>query len=90
MRTWLTSGAPKSFWLPGFFFPQGFMTGALQSHARRFVASVYFRKARRGVRVTVTRTGCLIAAASTSSADPVSNEGDSCNRCKEPKWKIFS
>ena len=22
MRTWLEKGAPKSFWLPGFFFPQ--------------------------------------------------------------------
>jgi dynein heavy chain len=36
MREWMTAGTPKSFWLPGFFFPQGFMTGALQSHARRY------------------------------------------------------
>ena len=36
MRDWMTTGTPKSFWLPGFFFPQGFMTGALQSHARRY------------------------------------------------------
>jgi len=36
MREWMTTGTPKSFWLPGFFFPQGFMTGALQSHARRY------------------------------------------------------
>ena len=35
MRSWLTSGLPKSFWLPGFFFPQGLMTGVLQAHARK-------------------------------------------------------
>jgi dynein heavy chain len=27
MSLWLKEGPPKSFWLPGFFFPQGFMTG---------------------------------------------------------------
>jgi dynein heavy chain len=27
MREWMVSGEPKCFWLPGFFFPQGFMTG---------------------------------------------------------------
>ena len=36
MRDWLVNGAPKCFWLPGFFFPQGFMTGALQNHARKY------------------------------------------------------
>ena len=35
MRTWLTKGNPKLYWLSGFFFPQGFMTGVLQMHARR-------------------------------------------------------
>ncbi|KAJ1494155.1 hypothetical protein T484DRAFT_1766740 [Baffinella frigidus] len=29
-------GQPSSFWLPGFYYPQGFMTGALQTHARRY------------------------------------------------------
>ena len=23
MRSWLEKGQPQSFWLPGFFFPQG-------------------------------------------------------------------
>jgi dynein heavy chain len=36
MRTWLTKGNPKSYWLAGFFFPQGFMTGVLQEHARKY------------------------------------------------------
>lgn len=30
MRKWLTGGQPAAFWLSGFFFPQGFMTGVLQ------------------------------------------------------------
>jgi dynein heavy chain len=29
MRTWLKNGHPPCFWLSGFFFPHGFMTGAL-------------------------------------------------------------
>lgn len=36
MRSWLTQGVPKCFWLPGFFFPQGLMTGVLQTHARKY------------------------------------------------------
>jgi dynein heavy chain len=36
MALWLKDGPPKSFWLPGFFFPQGFMTGTLQTHARKY------------------------------------------------------
>ena len=34
MRAWLVDGTPKSFWISGMFFPQGFMTGCLQTHAR--------------------------------------------------------
>ncbi|KXS09529.1 hypothetical protein M427DRAFT_128896 [Gonapodya prolifera JEL478] len=36
MRSWIDEGQPTSFWLPGFFFPQGFLTGALQNHARKY------------------------------------------------------
>ncbi|KAH3851243.1 hypothetical protein DPMN_093722, partial [Dreissena polymorpha] len=31
---------PHSYWLSGFFFPQGFLTGVLQNHARKMGISV--------------------------------------------------
>ncbi|CAE1323851.1 DNAH [Acanthosepion pharaonis] len=36
LDTWIKKGQPESFWLPGFFFPQGFLTGTLQTHARKY------------------------------------------------------
>ncbi|CAH1788942.1 unnamed protein product [Owenia fusiformis] len=33
---WLKHGPPKSFWLSGFFYTQGFLTGTLQVHARQY------------------------------------------------------
>mmetsp|Transcript_28796 Transcript_28796/g.26006 ORF Transcript_28796/g.26006 Transcript_28796/m.26006 type:complete len:81 (+) Transcript_28796:1401-1643(+) len=35
MKNWLLTGNPHAFWLSGFFFPQGFITGVLQTHARK-------------------------------------------------------
>ena len=35
MNEWLELGTPVQFWMSGLFYPQGFMTGVLQTHARR-------------------------------------------------------
>jgi len=32
---WLYGGFPDSYWVSAFFFPQGFMTAALQTYARK-------------------------------------------------------
>jgi len=32
---WVYEGAPNTYWLSAFFFPQGFMTAALQTYARK-------------------------------------------------------
>merc|ERR1719271_2210540 len=34
INTWLVEGPPLSFWVPCYFFPQGFMTACLQVYAR--------------------------------------------------------
>ena len=35
-ENWLMNGNPGFYWLPGMFFPQGFMTGVLQTHSRQY------------------------------------------------------
>jgi dynein heavy chain len=35
ISSWLYNGPPKTYWLPSFFFPQGFMTATLQTYARK-------------------------------------------------------
>merc|ERR1712100_572794 len=37
---WLTQGQPSCFNLPAFFFQQGFMTGILQMHARKYAIPI--------------------------------------------------
>jgi dynein heavy chain len=36
IERWIILGPPRSFWMSGFFFPQGFLTGTLQNHARKY------------------------------------------------------
>ena len=46
IRHWLTQGNPAVFWLSGLFYPQGFITGVLQNHARDYkkpVSEISFR-----------------------------------------------
>lgn len=33
---WLLKANPNAYWMSGFFFPQGFLTGVLQTHARKY------------------------------------------------------
>lgn len=40
MEKWLTEGEPATFWLSGFFFPQGFMTGCLQTYSRKHMIPI--------------------------------------------------
>jgi len=39
-RGWLLNGQPDAFPLPVFFFPQGFMTGTLQTYARKYQVAI--------------------------------------------------
>eukprot|EP00736_Rhodelphis_marinus_P004047 Rmarinus@m.11564 len=40
IRSWIVDGPPPTFWVPAFFFPQGFLTSALQMHARRTLIAI--------------------------------------------------
>lgn len=40
METWLMKGNPMCYPMSGFFFPHGFMTGVLQTHARQYKIAI--------------------------------------------------
>jgi dynein heavy chain, axonemal len=50
LSDWLYKGPPKSFWISAFFFPQGFMTAALQTYARFTKIAIDTLKFRTNVR----------------------------------------
>jgi dynein heavy chain len=35
ISSWLYKGPPLSYWIPAFFFPQGFITATMQTYARK-------------------------------------------------------
>jgi len=36
INDWLINGKPKTYWISAFFFQQGFITGILQNHSRKY------------------------------------------------------
>jgi dynein heavy chain len=44
ISNWMKDGHPSAYWLSGLFFPHGFMTGVLQTFARKHKKAIDFLK----------------------------------------------
>jgi dynein heavy chain, axonemal len=42
IESWINRGLPRSSWISGFFFPQSFLTGVLQTYARKHSLPIDF------------------------------------------------
>ncbi|CRK89849.1 CLUMA_CG003435, isoform A [Clunio marinus] len=40
IQSWINYGQPQSSWISGLFFPQSFLTGVLQTHARKYTLPI--------------------------------------------------
>jgi dynein heavy chain len=67
---WAMLGDMKEYWLPAFFFPQGFLTAVLQRHARKYQVAINDLEFQFSF---LTRMG--VVSAGTGSADPSVTRG---------------
>ena len=80
IRNWLEIGQPKIFVLPAFYFPQGFMTAALQLHARKYKIAINTLKFSFKILSKEDQTNCenwiRPSSSSSSSSTTANDEGN--------------
>eukprot|EP00770_Monocercomonoides_exilis_P008083 MONOS_8041.1-p1 / transcript=MONOS_8041.1 / gene=MONOS_8041 / organism=Monocercomonoides_exilis_PA203 / gene_product=dynein haevy chain 9, inner dynein arm 5 / transcript_product=dynein haevy chain 9, inner dynein arm 5 / location=Mono_scaffold00292:32264-47119(-) / protein_length=4951 / sequence_SO=supercontig / SO=protein_coding / is_pseudo=false len=71
-RHWLREGVPKVFWLPGFFYPQGFLTAVLQTYARKHRVAIDTLRFRHTPLLSPDDKICSAQSSSLSSSSSLS------------------